>query len=81
MQTTEYLYGVKPEVFENMRYVNALELKHTLAKKVLAEVNDEYFESLDNWDDTADLRKRISDVSKAVEHNYNLLEELREDCA
>ena len=77
MKTTEYLYGVQPHVFRNMKYENAIELKHTLAKKMLRDVNKQYFENKGSWDETINARKHIADLSKAVAHNAILLEELK----
>jgi len=77
MRTTEYLYGVKPHVFQNMKYANAIELKHTLAKKVFHELSKEYTSKNGSWDETFDIRVRLTEVQKAINHNKQLIEELK----
>ncbi len=71
MKTTEYLYGVSPQDFMDLSYVDALGFKITKAKELLEKLV--YVHAYARDDD------RIKDILNAIGFNKNLLEELERE--
>jgi len=69
MTTTEYLYNISPHKLMQLNYFDAINLKHELAKELIAEL---YEESMDSRDE-----ERIDKVAKSISFNKKLLEELK----
>lgn len=69
MNTTEYLYGIKPEVLSNMKYKEALEFKIQKGKEYIELL---YKEPMETRDD-----RHITEIHKAMSFTKTLLEELR----
>ena len=67
MKTTEYLYGVSPDIFKDVIYQDALQLKVECGRKVLKEI------ALKKDD-----AERYAAVEKAVAWNIKLQEEISE---
>ena len=75
-KSTESLYGVKPCVFENLMYFEALELKVKLAKKKISEINEEIDYNLPS-DEYKALNMQLNECEKAKRFNEMLLEEYK----
>jgi len=69
VKTTEYLYGVQPEAFKSLNYVDALVFKITSAKAQLGKLLYNF-----NYIDRDDYR--VNDIIKAIKFNEQLLSEL-----
>lgn len=68
IKRTEYLFGVKPDKFKNLNYVDVLYLKLSGASNVLEELLQVHYSQRDD--------ERINDVLKAIEHTRQLIIEL-----
>lgn len=66
--TTQYLYGIKPEEFIEMPYIEALEFKREQAKRLFSAL------IIDGADED-----RRHYVWKALEHTDALLQEIHEN--
>ena len=71
-KSTENLYGVKPEYFEEMMYFEAVAMKIVLAKEQIKKIdyrlpNNEYQE----------LNEQLVECEKAREFNEKLLDEYK----
>lgn len=68
LKKTEYLFGIQPNVFKKMNYVDVLYLKLKGASDVLDELQEVHYLQRDD--------ERIINVLKAIEHTRKLIIEL-----
>ena len=75
-KSTESLYGVEPEYFENMMYFQAIEEKAKLAKKRINEINEKLDYRLPD-NEYQELNEQLGLCEKAREFNEKLLDEYK----
>jgi len=73
--STEYLYGVDPTRFIDMKYEDILREKVKLAKKMSKSLLEQQSQSSDS-DTYLEYEYWLNDIYKAIEHNELLLKEL-----
>jgi len=67
MKTCLYLYGVKEATWKDLSYIEALNIKISMAKNLLIELNKVHYMESDDV--------RIKDIALAIEFNEGLLNE------
>jgi len=77
--STQYLYGVKPTYFANMKYQKILEEKIKLAKSLASKLYDKQRDENDK-ESKLEIEYKLNNIYRAIDHNEQLLREFI-DCS
>jgi len=79
MRSTVYLYGIQPEEFIHLNYIDAIRYKLSKGTELyekLYTLENQGYANGSTYDDLKELRERSKAVYKAIEHNRKLLREV-----